>query len=504
MTRLLRSERGGILALSALIIPGFLLLTALVLDVGTWYTHKRSLQNRADAGALAAGVEYLSQLANCAANPTGPAATTISDKAKLYAGAAVGGYNETVNQQSNVTVKINAASPTSADNSDGGNPCQDHPVTVPPDPISPNGGIWTDVIVRESNIGTVAGTFGINLPSITAKARVELSQITGLAGGLPFVNETGDQIECVWAQFVRARDGSATGFTVTPSNPILLTEGPSSTWTANITNLQFTNAQDDVAIQYYAGSKDGNQPCNFATANKSGLPHDVATAQQPVSIDWINVYDDGSVAGANAAPVLRHFALTAGTCGGPGFLYTASTDPSVTCPVGFSAEVDTGPNPVRGKITVQPTQAAGSGIAPVTVNFDTTGGGPGLHHGRGNDHDPPERDCQRQPASPRTTPRSARRTSASRGTRPPAGSGTGARELRPGGSNCSGTFQGETVSGVTSNVQQATYMADPLGSIPMVGNVDEPLDDVVPGRRPDRSRSRSPSPTRRSTRSTSS
>ena len=35
---------------------------------------------------------------------------------------------------------------------------------------------------------------------------------------------------------------------------------------------------------------------------------------------------------------------------------------------------------------------------------------------------------------------------------------------------CSGAFQGETVSGVASNVQQATYMADPLGSVPMVGN----------------------------------
>ena len=77
-------------------------------------------------------------------------------------------------------------------------------MTVPPNAISPNGGIWTDVIVRESNLGTVAGTFGLNLPNITARARVELNQITGVAAnGLPFVAETGDQIECVWAEFVR-------------------------------------------------------------------------------------------------------------------------------------------------------------------------------------------------------------------------------------------------------------------------------------------------------------
>ena len=111
MTARLRSERGGILALTAMIIPAFLLLSALVLDAGTWYTHKRSLQNRADAGALAAGVEYLSQLKNCSANPTGPAATAISGKAKLYAGNTTGDYNETVNKQSEVTVKINAVEP---------------------------------------------------------------------------------------------------------------------------------------------------------------------------------------------------------------------------------------------------------------------------------------------------------------------------------------------------------------------------------------------------------
>ena len=38
-----------------------------------------------------------------------------------------------------------------------------------------------------------------------------------------------------------------------------------------------------------------------------------------------------------------------------------------------------------------------------------------------------------------------------------------------GGSNCSGPFQGETVSGVTGNIQQKTFMADPLLSTPMVG-----------------------------------
>ena len=43
----LRDERGTILALSAVMIPVFLLLAALVIDVGNWYTHKRQLQKKA-------------------------------------------------------------------------------------------------------------------------------------------------------------------------------------------------------------------------------------------------------------------------------------------------------------------------------------------------------------------------------------------------------------------------------------------------------------------------
>ena len=62
-----RGERGQVVVLAALMIPVFLLLGALVVDAGNWYAHKRSLQNRADAGALAAGLEYIknNNLRNC-------------------------------------------------------------------------------------------------------------------------------------------------------------------------------------------------------------------------------------------------------------------------------------------------------------------------------------------------------------------------------------------------------------------------------------------------------
>ena len=64
------------LVMAAVMIPVFLLLTALVVDVGNWYTHKRQLQNRADAAAFAAGVEYARNWKACV--QTGDAALRAS------------------------------------------------------------------------------------------------------------------------------------------------------------------------------------------------------------------------------------------------------------------------------------------------------------------------------------------------------------------------------------------------------------------------------------------
>ena len=124
----LRDERGTIMALAAVMIPVFLLLTALVVDVGNWYTHKRQLQNRADAAAFAAGVEYAKNWSNCVYAGTDPtklaakatAAQKIADAARQYAGdpeasdyagAALPGTglkNTEIATQSSVDVMINS------------------------------------------------------------------------------------------------------------------------------------------------------------------------------------------------------------------------------------------------------------------------------------------------------------------------------------------------------------------------------------------------------------
>ena len=138
----LRDERGGILVMAAVMIPVFLLLTALVVDVGNWYTHKRQLQNRADAGAFAAGVEYGTQILRCLsgnATEVANAETEISQQARAYAGdptytpASGGGpdglpdpsaaTNTEIAKQANVEVWLNSTSYDGPNGSDGGGPC---------------------------------------------------------------------------------------------------------------------------------------------------------------------------------------------------------------------------------------------------------------------------------------------------------------------------------------------------------------------------------------------
>jgi Flp pilus assembly protein TadG len=361
----LRDDRGGILVLAAVTLPIFLLICALVVDAGNWFTHKRQLQNRADAGALAAGVEYLSQLQSCQTNPSG-AGDAIADAAKRYAGdpdAAGPKYNQEITNDDDLLVAINRTTFADSD----GNPCDDHAAN-PDDTISPNGGVWTDVKVRESNIGTLFRAFGINLPSISARARVEVNQITGLskdAGALPFVHETGDYVDCVWAEFVDAANPGTKVSLIGATNPVALTPDPTTprrwTTTTDVGGITFPNGKDDLAVKYWMGVATGGN-CDFSTDLKSEVTS--GDSGSPVPIDWINVYNNDS--GGGGDPQLHSFQLRPGSCGSDrvGFLYS-----SLPCAIEFSAWVDGSPAP--DKITVI---SSNSSVAPADATPGSTSG----------------------------------------------------------------------------------------------------------------------------------
>ena len=170
-------------------------MTAMVVDVGQWYTHKRQLQTRADAGAFAAGIEY-GKSGRRASTPArirllaakAAAARTIANRARQYAADPETAdyapdpvpatlYNQNIANQSKLDVVVNSTTYTNnTDYSDGGgsppagNPCFVHSG----DSISPGGGHWADVRVKENDLPSIFGSIGVPLRRNTARARVEI------------------------------------------------------------------------------------------------------------------------------------------------------------------------------------------------------------------------------------------------------------------------------------------------------------------------------------------
>ena len=209
----LRAQRGGILVLSALLFPVFLLLVALVVDVGNWYTHKRQLQIRADAGALAAGVSYAQNWASCVKSDLSPgydpiadpiakaaAANAIANAARQYAADPEASdyqppgsmpaslFNTEIAKQANLDVVVNSPSYTDdTDYTDGtagqlADPCYLHTTG---DEVSPAGGHWVDVKVKERDLPSLFGSFGLPLSRNTARARVEIRPAVSVNNFLP-------------------------------------------------------------------------------------------------------------------------------------------------------------------------------------------------------------------------------------------------------------------------------------------------------------------------------
>ena len=221
--------------LAALMIPVFLLLAALVVDAGNWYAHKRSLQNRADAGALAAGLEYIgTQLKNCNPDP-GASGTTIAKVAKGYAGTNEVGRHDVQQerQQPGERHSRRQRDESHRRGLDGRRrPCATiGGAHTTGDGWSPKG-LWTDVKIREANVGTLFGSFGISLPQIAAQARVKVEPIIGVAAERPAFRRRDGRPDRVRLGTVRASAGRLDdGLHSPPSNPIPLTEGPNNTWT---------------------------------------------------------------------------------------------------------------------------------------------------------------------------------------------------------------------------------------------------------------------------------
>lgn len=268
MLNRLRDERGTVATMFAVTVPTVILFLALAMDVGNWYVHKRQLQNRVDAAAYAAAVEYGFRFPACVGNSA--QADLITTKAKQYAGdtSVSGAVNTAIN--SNVTVKVNALGLDDIDESDGGDPCTFHnPGGSPGNPGdfgSPKG-YWTDVKARESNVASLFGGFGVPVPTISARARVGLVKPSSVSGMRPFAvadpnligrNASGVAVGtcgsgAVAGAWIRLRDhnGSVLG-----SLAELSRQGSTNTWTlsANLGGMGVTSSVNHTRVDVVLGS----------------------------------------------------------------------------------------------------------------------------------------------------------------------------------------------------------------------------------------------------------
>jgi putative Flp pilus-assembly TadE/G-like protein len=82
-----RDERGAAMVLVAVALPVLVLFMAFGIEVGHWFDYSRNLQNRADAAALAAAVQYGG---TCFGTATSAQTDAIGQAAQQYAGPPIG------------------------------------------------------------------------------------------------------------------------------------------------------------------------------------------------------------------------------------------------------------------------------------------------------------------------------------------------------------------------------------------------------------------------------
>ena len=348
--------------------------------------------------------------------------------------------------------------------------------------MSPNGGIWTDVIAREANIRTVAGTFGISLPSIAAQARVEVEPDHGVAtAACRSSTRPGDQIECVWAQIRRARRRvNLWAFDRARSNPILLHVDPTTPGldSRTSTNISSRTRDDDVASRNTGlGARTARRRATSRPTTRAGFPPSAPWTSSATgrrcrstgSTSTTRQQPPGTEAAAEAPSLLAQRRTTAGA--------RASSTPRAPIRVPVPRRLLG-----RGRHRHQQCQRRDHGRARSsrprsaprrTVPYDTPGWTPNLHTVTGTITC--SRTTSRRPTGPVPGLHQVGRDVPDGQLAPVDGQGRQRHENCRGNAACSGTFQGKArLAAGRPRHPAAVLHGRPAGSVPLIGELDRP------------------------------
>jgi hypothetical protein len=310
----------------------------MAIDGGNWFTHRRQLQNRADAGALAAGVEYAKSWRDCLKGDA-TVAQQISDKARQYAGdptfTAATLHNTEVADQSKLLVNINKTGFDATSGSDGGGSCYMHPAGT--DSLSPSGGVWTDVKVNESDVPLFFSGFGISPPRIQAQARVQLNPVLSENGQSPLALPV-PKLSAVQMRLYAICGGTAAQLASYDLQPL----GASHQTLADMTLWGRPNASGDnqpVTVSLPDASTCGSSYIRIGTevriTGRSGIDINgiacPSTSQQFVGCwtdangRWGPEIRDWAGAAVAGTPTFRNVSITSSACSPDPYFTTASS-----------------------------------------------------------------------------------------------------------------------------------------------------------------------------------
>ena len=329
MNASLSDERGVSLVLFAVMLPLILVLGVISIDVGNWWVHKRHLQTQADAGALAAGPQFVGCFFDWTA-----ANSAITSKALAYAGDTLRPGNlgptatsTTTNRQvqtpDDVRMVLNStrywqssdgtSSPSNGyglDNSADGDPS-----TPAFESSHPCDSKFLDVMGTDDKAPLLWGLIPVSA-SPNAHAKIEIRDLVSARGMLPWAVPEIDPAR-VAALFVNEFNGSVFDWQYLDANddPGL----PWSEWTTSVGQEPVTlgGANDRTSIVVLVSKNDSSPSMTGTLAQicgqDPGLVKCYAGSGQTSGASFIHAYN-GTFSGTKPSPQARQVQLAATGC----------------------------------------------------------------------------------------------------------------------------------------------------------------------------------------------
>jgi hypothetical protein len=354
----LNNERGSVIVTAGVMAMAFVLLGAVVVEVGQWFEHRRHIQTRADAAALAAG-QALAQCFNIGIN--GVTEPTVDSQVESWAksyggisGGAAAGTGAPYNQQfgtssSNLMSFQSDTYPSSGNQNPArnlGNEC------FQADGVTPN--LMLDVKMTQEGIPPI---FGFSpSESVHGWARVQLQEIQSLRPTMPLAIPD-VRPKQVAVTFVNNSTGAA--LTNCPNGCVFQLAGPTTSgqlndWAATvpIPAAAMASAPSNIGMRVGIGSQVGTCANVNQTATYTCYDYGSNGSAQSDGVIDLRAYNP-TAAGSQSSPVLK--AVTPTTCSGTPYFSIYQATGTGTCDAGVTATVDFGASGPPAGAAVQAT-----------------------------------------------------------------------------------------------------------------------------------------------------